>query len=292
MSVNDLFSRARHQAPGDKHLSSLLSAYVDNQLSDADADCVEGHLLVCEECASAVAEIRRIRGILATPPIVDPSSRLLEKLSLIDEASTADASQPRSAKWSNKLFIAAVGLAASLVALSVLGTYDLPNVSGNVAQRAQNSLLDNRSRAANFLVASAELAQTGDLEPQLRNLANSHVDLEILAVNREQERDEFEVIMRMQASDVVVRERRGKLPMGDSAPGTATQVSGYEVQVISEAPWTAVWQRGESVVSVAADAPYDTIERVIEAIPPEPLDEGISARVVRGVQQIGHVIGN
>lgn len=283
---------ARHTALGDNHLSTLLSAYVDLQLNEVDTNCVEGHLLVCQECASAVEEIRRVRGILAAPPIIDPSEKLIEKLALIERIDVSTETGPTVRIWPRRALVAALGIAASLVLLTVVGTYELPRVSGNVAQRAQNSLLDNRARVANFMVATNGETSAPDLAPQLRSLSNANSDLEVLSVQREDERDEYEVIMRMETSQIVVRDRRGRLPAGDAAPGRKTQISGHEVQVISDAPWTAVWQRGERVVSVAADAPYDTIALVIDSIPPEPLDEGISARVMRGVHQIGQVIGH
>lgn len=285
---------ARGREPlGEHHLSSMLSAYVDGQLTAAEAERVEGHLAVCAECAAAVEEISDVRGMLATPPIIAPSESLLAQLSLIEDAQSAGLGEETNAKqkWPTRLLVAAFGVAASMALLAVLGTYDLPDVSGNVAQRAQNSLLNTHTSSPRFM-ASANVADSEPaLEPELRSLAARTASLEIIAVTRDFDRDEVEVILTLDAAQAVVRERRGKLPVGDQALGRIAEISGYEVQVLEQAPWTALWQRGDRVISVAADAPHDTIALIIESFPPAPVDEGIGARVMRGVHKVGQVIG-
>lgn len=280
---------------GDHHLATLLSAYVDSQLGFADVERVEAHLAVCAECAEAVEEIAQVRGALATPPIVDPSEKLLARLALIEQrevgVDSADGAITTARKWPARVVVAAFGLAASLALLAVLGTYDLPDVSGNVAKRAQSSLLNQSVRGPQFMAAAYGIDEAGTLEPDLRALANRTADLELIAINREVERDEIEAVMRLDEAQVVVRDRRGKLPSGDDALGATVEVSGYEVQVVSQSPWTAVWQRGDRVISVAADAPHDTIALIIESFPPVPVDDGIGARVLRGVHKVGQVIG-
>jgi len=276
---------------GEHHLSSMLSAYVDGQLSAAKAERVEGHLAVCGECAAAVEEISAVRKMLATPPIIAPSEWLLAQLSLIEDAQSAGMAEERDGKqkWPTRLLIAAFGVAASMALLAVLGTYDLPDVSGNVAQRAQNSLLN--THASRFMASTNVADSDPALEPELRSLAARTASLEIIAVTRDFDRDEVEVILTLDAAQAVVRERRGKLPVGDQALGRKAEIAGYEVQVLEQAPWTALWQRGDRVISVAADAPHDTIALIIESFPPAPVDEGIGARVMRGVHKVGQVIG-
>lgn len=279
--------------PGDHHLSTLLSAYVDGQLTSAETERVESHLLTCGECAQAVEEITQVRSALASQPIVDPSEKLLSQLTLIEQVHGAgdDRDEDERKRWPMRVAIAAFGLAASFALLAVLGTYDLPDVTGNVAKRAQNSLLNPGPNAPQFMIAANTFGQAGSLEPELRSLADRTADLEVVAVTREAERDEIEAIVRFDAAQVVVRDRRGKLPSGEDALGQIVEISGHEVQVVSYAPWTAVWQRGDRVISVAADAPHDTIALIIESFPPVPVDEGIGARVLRGVHKVGQVIG-
>lgn len=285
---------ARGREPlGEHHLSSMLSAYVDGQLTAAEAERVEGHLAVCAECAAAVEEISDVRGMLATPPIIAPSESLLAQLSLIEDAQSAGLGEETNAKqkWPTRLLVAAFGVAASMALLAVLGTYDLPDVSGNVAQRAQNSLLNTHTSSPRFMASANDADSEPALEPELRSLAARTASLEIIAVTRDFDRDEVEVILTLDAAQAVVRERRGKLPVGDQALGRIAEIAGYEVQVLEQAPWTALWQRGDRVISVAADAPHDTIALIIESFPPAPVDEGIGARVMRGVHKVGQVIG-
>src|SRR5690625_4339663 len=139
---------ARGREPlGEHHLSSMLSAYVDGQLTAAEAERVEGHLAVCAECAAAVEEISDVRGMLATPPIIAPSESLLAQLSLIEDAQSAGLGEETNAKqkWPTRLLVAAFGVAASMALLAVLGTYALPAVSGNIAQRAHNRHLHSHT---------------------------------------------------------------------------------------------------------------------------------------------------
>src|SRR5690625_4827194 len=95
---------ARGREPlGEHHLSSMLSAYVDGQLTAAEAERVEGHLAVCAECAAAVEEISDVRGMLATPPIIAPSESLLAQLSLIEDAQSAGLGEERSEEHTSEL---------------------------------------------------------------------------------------------------------------------------------------------------------------------------------------------
>jgi len=275
------------------HLGALLSAYVDEQLVAADAERVESHLAVCGQCAAAVLEIREVRGLLATPPIVTPSPALLNQLAAIEEAQALqqDRAPEKKQTWTGRVLVMAFGLAASIALLAVVGSYDLPDVSENVAQRAQSSLLGQRSTTPRIMAAVNSAESESKLEPELRRLEERTADLAILSIAPDPARDETEAILTVDASQVVVRERRGKLPLGDSAFGKPVQIAGYEVQVIEQAPFTAVWQRGDQVISVAADAPHDTIALIIESFPPAPVDEGIGARVMRGVHKVRQVIG-
>lgn len=276
----------------DYHLGALLSAYVDDQLSATDAERVEGHLAVCADCAATVQEIRQVRGFLAAPPIAVPSKTLLSQLSRIEEVhQSADGeTEARKRNWSTRVLIASFGLVASLAFLTILGTYDLPDVSSNVAQRAQNSLMQPALTPQLRAVAISQ--ETGShLEAGLGRLANQSIDFEILALNQDSDRDEYEAVLNINSAHAVLRERRGKLRAGDRALGDLVEISGFEVQVISASPWTAVWQRGDRVVSVAADAPHDTIALIIESFPPAPVDDGIPARLMRGMHKIGQVFG-
>src|SRR5690625_646043 len=279
--------------PGDHHLARLLSAYVAGQLSVAEVERVESHLVICGECSQAVEEISQVRNALARQPIIDPSDKLLAQLTLIEQVHGRDDERNKQVRrrWPMRVAVAAFGLAASFALLAVLGTYDLPNVSGNVAKRAQNSLLNPGAGSTQFMIAANTFEQAGSLEPELRSLADRTADLEVVAVNRESERDEIEAVVRLEAAQVVVRDRRGKLPSGADVLGQIAEVADLEVQVAAFAPGTAGWQRGDRVLSGAAEAPHDTIAVVGVSFPPVPVDEGIGARVVRGVHKVGQVIG-
>ena len=51
---------------------SLLSMYLDGELSASDAARLEGHLDSCEGCREELASFRALSGMLATRPEPDP----------------------------------------------------------------------------------------------------------------------------------------------------------------------------------------------------------------------------
>lgn len=59
---------------------SLLSAYMDNEVSSADGRMLEGHLAGCASCSRELALLQVTARMLATTPEVEPPGSLLEQI--------------------------------------------------------------------------------------------------------------------------------------------------------------------------------------------------------------------
>lgn len=85
---------------------------------------------------------------------------------------------------------------------------------------------------------------------------------------------------------VVVVQEHGRLH-ADALRGTPqTEVGGRTVHVVCNDPWYVVWQSGDSVVTVVADAPTPAVRELVAAHPAEPYDDGVPARLSRGWQAL------
>lgn len=81
---------------------------------------------------------------------------------------------------------------------------------------------------------------------------------------------------------VVVVQEHGRLHP-DALRGVPTaDVEGRSVHVVCNDPWYVVWQSGDSVVTVVADAPTADVRELVAAHPAEDYDDGLGARLSRG----------
>jgi anti-sigma factor RsiW len=61
-------------------IERMLSAYLDDELTQAEAQRVELHLEVCASCRTALEEMRRIQQLTAQIPFRQPSEEALEAI--------------------------------------------------------------------------------------------------------------------------------------------------------------------------------------------------------------------
>ena len=81
---------------------------------------------------------------------------------------------------------------------------------------------------------------------------------------------------------VVLTEEVGRLDASALAGARAVATGDRTVYVLTRAPWHVVWQAGETVVSVVAEAPSDSAAALIAAFPAAEYDGGAAARISRG----------
>jgi anti-sigma factor RsiW len=65
---------------GSRHVGDALSAFVDGELSELEADVVSAHVAHCAACAAELEDIRAARALLRTLPAVDAPFGLVERM--------------------------------------------------------------------------------------------------------------------------------------------------------------------------------------------------------------------
>src|SRR5690625_3042367 len=275
---------------GAGHLDSWLSAYVDEELAAPDAERVESHLLECESCAQSVADIEEMRNALAVPAI-SPSQQLIDRLRYIEyseepppEMSEAQTKDRRTKKWRQRAAASLVGVAASTVVLALVGSTTMPDVRGTAVTIAQDRWMrqgsvDAASHVQNFTESDLDVP------------VPDNSGIEVLDIAFDGDRQETEAVLQVGETRALMRQGRGKLLPGDHAPGRVQYIGGHEIHVVEGQPWTAIWQCGDTVVTVAADASPEVMETLVEALPPRPYDDGIPAHGARGMYTLRTAIG-
>ena len=87
-----------------------------------------------------------------------------------------------------------------------------------------------------------------------------------------------------EAGFIVVTEERGRLDPAVAQTAEQVTLGSRTVHVLSTAPWHGVWQSGDSVVSVVAEAPSDALDELVAAYPQQDYDDGLTARISRGFE--------
>lgn len=81
---------------------------------------------------------------------------------------------------------------------------------------------------------------------------------------------------------IVLIEERGRLA-GASLTGVPTEVvGGRTVLVLNRQPWHVVWQSGDTVVSIVAEASTTSVAELVADFPAAGFDDGPAARITRG----------
>src|SRR5690606_29321063 len=85
---------------------------------------------------------------------------------------------------------------------------------------------------------------------------------------------------------IVVTLQRGRLDPDVVGDATPTETDGGTLHVLSNAPWHAVWQAGDTVVSVVAQQPSVVLDELVVAFPVTEYDGGPVASIHRGWHEL------
>lgn len=81
---------------------------------------------------------------------------------------------------------------------------------------------------------------------------------------------------------IVLIEERGQLDVRALAGAAALEVGGRSVYVLTRQPWHAVWQSGDTVVSIVSEASTESMAELVASFPAAGYDDGLPARLTRG----------
>lgn len=94
------------------------------------------------------------------------------------------------------------------------------------------------------------------------------------------DRDVLQVDLAGQEGTIVVREQVGRL---DTTSLTRSEgFDGRAVYVLSDEPWHVVWQAGDTVIDVVAEARKEVLAAFVATFPAHDFDAGVPARISRG----------
>ncbi|TGJ97491.1 anti-sigma factor, partial [Actinotalea fermentans ATCC 43279 = JCM 9966 = DSM 3133] len=94
------------------------------------------------------------------------------------------------------------------------------------------------------------------------------------------DRDVLQVDLAGPEGTVVVREQVGRL---DTTSLTRSEgFDGRAVYVLSDEPWHVVWQAGDTVIDVVAEARKEVLAAFVATFPAHDFDAGVPARISRG----------
>jgi hypothetical protein len=81
---------------------------------------------------------------------------------------------------------------------------------------------------------------------------------------------------------IVLTEERGQLEASALGAVPTQAVGDRTVYVLNRQPWHVVWQSGDTVVSIVADASTDSVTALVADFPAGTFDDGLPARLTRG----------
>jgi anti-sigma factor RsiW len=120
-------------------ISELLTALVDNELTDAEKAVVEAHLPGCPKCRAQVESLRAAIATLAALPALEPSARFEEPV--LAALRPTRLHRPHWARRAAVLLVAGGAVAAAVLVLPKLGLHGAS--TSELAMAAELDLLQN-----------------------------------------------------------------------------------------------------------------------------------------------------
>ena len=125
---------------------SMLSAYIDGEVQDSDAEMIKSHLGECDSCAAECKALQSMTGMLRTTPEVEPPAFLLAQIEaatvkragFLARLQRAFDQVPTTARW------AAAPVAAAVILLGILlsnpGDVRTPVVVKSPTERVESAV--------------------------------------------------------------------------------------------------------------------------------------------------------
>ncbi len=162
-----------------KDIRELLSTYIDDELSQADARAVEKHLSDCAACAEALTNLNQVVDIVADIPPVTMSETSAQRLEAAIEARLSPANKPMKTeektpwwKWFATPAFGAIAASAAVLAIAVVLTS--PSLKTNVQQREMLS-------APSAVEEKAAETEMGGTERMERSASITRAEINLLA---------------------------------------------------------------------------------------------------------------
>lgn len=304
------------------HFGAWITAYVDGQLTAAQAERLLSHASTCAPCARELAAERAAHEALLTTSDVRPSDDLTDRLMQVGRPSagcsaarqTPHGLRPpapaapthaaltgevsgtgRRARVVRRVLTGALaGVVLAVAGLATLGRVPVVTVVADPGEALSvlSQAPSPRLAGSGTHMTTIGLPTRDSGDPAVA----AGVDLRGWLVP-EQLSDRWEVTgvrlpdgarrlleidLALGDATVVVREQLGRLDPAALADVPRSVVDGREVYVLSEDPWHVVWQADDIVLDVVTAADGPEVAQVVAALPSAEHDDGLAHRVARG----------
>lgn len=292
------------------HLGTWVTAVADCQLGPAETERALAHVAGCPLCAHELAAARQARGALWVAHDVEPGPALTARLLAL--AAPGPVVRPvaplgtrppvraldgdltaRPRRGLRRATATLAGLGVVVAGLALLGEPPavvparpvealawLGNASGPGETMALGLAQISSTSAAGVSDAAVLDWMRGAGWASPRGVPDGY---EVTAA-RPAGRAGALLEMDLAGPDgrVVLTEERGRLDVAALADAPEREVGGRPVYVLAGQPWHAVWQSGDTVVSVFSQESTGAATELVAAFPAAGYDDGLPARLARG----------
>lgn len=250
------------------HFGEWISAYVDGQLSRAQAERLIVHAAGCKECSFEIDATRRARHALLAAAVEDPSPDLATRLlSVADTFNRPDQDNARRSVPPDLRPETAQGQTFSAL------TGELTTRS-----RIRRGLTVAVAAVGAALLGLVILGAPRTVVPDLSEIEA----LTVLAGGQPRNSNISQVNLGEQNNPIMVREQTGQLAAEQLDSVRTTRVSGRTVYVLSQEPLHLVWQSDDTVIDLVTPHNNPAVTSVIESYPDKDFPNGIERRLARG----------
>lgn len=293
------------------HLGTWVSAVADRQLGPAATERALAHVAGCPTCAHELTAARQARQALSVARDVEPGPALTARLLALAAppghqpvaplgmqapARALDGDLTARRRPLRCATAALAGLGIVLAGLALLG--EPPTVVPTARPVEALAWLANAREPgdpASVVPGLAQISSTSSYAPPTTDIALDRVrgagwarpqqvpdGYEVTAVRPAGSHGALlEVDLVGLAGRIVLTEQRGRLDVGALA-AVGQEVGGRTVYVLTGQPWHAVWQCGDTVVSVFAQDPTRATTDLVVGFPAAGYDDALPARLARG----------
>ncbi|MBT8199207.1 MAG: zf-HC2 domain-containing protein [Acidimicrobiia bacterium] len=103
---------------------TLLSAHLDGELTDIEANAIELHLASCSECRDELDGLRAARAAVRGLPLLNPPAEVFENL--LPRRSENEAEQSVRHRWLMPVAAAMVAVVVAVGVIAIPPTTDIP----------------------------------------------------------------------------------------------------------------------------------------------------------------------
>jgi anti-sigma factor RsiW len=120
-------------------VQSLLSAYADRELSGIEMFLVRQHVFDCDSCREEEAEVRRVKTLLSSAEVAEPSFDFETRLVSAVMGSKVEPAEERRLRSAAGFAVTSLAAAAAICIIYTVRAVPAPHESGIIGKATGNS---------------------------------------------------------------------------------------------------------------------------------------------------------